>query len=143
MLINFGEKSPKSWRFYSLILLIWMATGIQIYLIVHYSKPQLDENALENLIFQTRYHYKTRSINLHILNQFLEHFANWVPPSIRVHKIEISSDLIKVYGKTENEKVFSQFWVNFKRQQWAQHLNLLQWEIQSTAQWLFAFQVVL
>lgn len=141
MLINFASRTAKAWKFMFLLFVIWLTIIVNIWLMFHYPMPNIDESELKKRIFQFRYDNRETSINLQILHTFLIHFANLVPQSIRVHKIEINSEFIKVYGKTQNEKMFSEFWSNFKNQQWAHQLNLLQWEILSTAQWLFAFQV--
>jgi len=123
--------------FYTVIFFMWGIIAFNSVLIYQYRAKISSQHRIQHSIKNTI----TPSISLERLNIFLNQFSKWVPSSLRIQKIDIHPDFIKVYGRVDDEEIFARLWKHFKTQDWVHQLRLLKWELHSASRWIFAFQV--
>jgi hypothetical protein len=123
------------------IFFIWSVITLNGVLIHRFHIINIEKLNHQNSMEQHIQESTTPSISLERLNRFFIQFSTWVPSSLRIQKIDINPEYIKVYGHADDEKMFSRLWKHFKTQDWVHQLRLLKWELQSASRWIFAFQV--
>ena len=136
--------SPKKYSMTldAVLVLVWIGIASNCFFIERFQILNDEKKSNYHNLIEDRIQDKSPpSISLERLNRFLTQFSTWVPLSLRIQKIDINPGFIKVYGRVDDEQIFSTLWKQFKSQDWVHQLRLLKWELHSSSRWFFAFQV--